>query len=120
MMRPATPKELPLADIDPAFSEMRHRVDPKLYVAVMPVIRERYPDASTKEIDAATVEACLWADPRTRLVVQDAMRELDDIKRSSRFSDAAPAETYANWRLRHDIDDAMKDLPDDFTEVPGR
>lgn len=104
-------------DIDTGFSELRGKVAPNWYAALLPLVRTRYRGASTKEIDAATIEACLWADPLTRLAMREASRMKDEIDRWAKFDDSSPNESYENWKLKHTINDAMKGMPDDFSEA---
>ena len=104
-----------LDDIDLEFRELRHRVDPEWYTKLLPLVRERYLGASTAEIDAATVESALWADPLRRPRMKEAVLMQENMEIEAELAADADKEPYDSWKLRHDVDDALAHLPDDFT-----
>ena len=105
--------KLVLDDIDLEFASLRGKVGPEWYAKLLPLVRTRYRGASTQEIDAATIEACLWADPLTRPKMKDAVILQDDLRIEAEMEADADHEPMDRWMLRHVVNDALKDFPDE-------
>ncbi len=99
--------------------EEAHRLSPFIgqwIPALLPLVRKEVGYLmSPHDVFRAAVEAAMWAHPKTRPALIDAVVQ-DELDKVDRELDIQPtAEPYDKRRLRWALDDAMADLPDDFT-----